>query len=231
MRIAISIQALEHADPSIPTLSIGHVMLALDAGVAFMSEIRSFYITRIDVSIFEKPIGVLWIRTRRWLPDGAIANQPAQLISNSSIKDDRFNATGDDVPDSGVYTDTGTPGMELHYTFNPRKVKSEDIFTCLMEAFLILTYEGYTMGFNHLDAVSAPLPPRLALNIHKSDRYVPRNDVIGNLLWLIMQFYATQKRFNEIDFVMIINAPGHAPMDWAAGFFMRLHGSAGVATT
>ena len=230
-RMTISVEALKHADPSIPTLSIGHVMLALDAGVAFMSETRSFYSTKIDVTIFEKPVGVLWILGMGPYPlDGTIANQTARSISNGSIKDDGFNAIRDDVPDSGVYTDNLIPGIELDYKFTPRKVKSEDIFTCLMEAFLIVTYEG-DVNFINLNAVSAVLPPRLTLSIYHTDRLVPKNNVVGDLLWLVAQFYATHKRFDEMEFVMIIKAPGYPPLNRAAGFFMRLDGGAGVATS
>lgn len=125
MRINIAVEGFEHADPSVPALNIGHVILALYAGVVYMSETRNFYSTKIDVTIFEKPIGVLWILG---MGRGTLANQTtAQLISNSSIKDDGFNTIRDDVPDSGVYTENLIPGMELDYKFTPRKVKSEDI--------------------------------------------------------------------------------------------------------
>ncbi|KAL8795534.1 MAG: hypothetical protein Q9195_001955 [Heterodermia aff. obscurata] len=227
-RITISIEAFKHAeDPTIPVLTIGHVMLALYAGVAYMSEIRSFYSTKMDVSIFGKPIGVLWILGMgRYAHDETIANQTAQSISISSNNnnDDILNTTGnDDVPDSGVYTDTLIPGIALDYAFTPRKVKSEDIFTCLMEAFLIVTHDaGHNVDFIHLDAISAAFPPRLALNIHHTNRLVPKMDVVADLLWLIAQFYATNKRFDEMDFEMIVKASGYPPSTRAAGFFMRL---------
>ena len=234
-QIAISIETIKHADdpPSVPALNIGHVMLALYAGVVSMSENRSFYITRIDVSIFENPIGELWIMgLGDFRLDGTLVegDRSARLISNGSVKDDGFNAIrDDDVPDAGVYTDNLLPGIELHYDFTPRRVKSEDIFTCLMEAFLILTSQG-NVEFTGLDAVSAAPPPRLVLHIHKTnDRRVPTNNVIGDLLWLIAQFYATRKRFDEMEFFMVITAPGYPPSNLAAGFFFRLAGGAGVA--
>lgn len=228
--MAISIEPLKHEDPSVPVLSISHVMLALYAGVAHMCETRSFYGTRIDISIFGKPIGVIWILgLGQYVHDETIANQTAQSIPSTNIQDDLLNAIGDDVPDSGVYADSHVPGMELGYSFSPRKAKSEDIFTCLMEAFLILVYEG-EVNFSHLDVISAALPPRLALNIHHTARYVPSNSVIGGLLWLIARFYATKQRFDEVDFDMMIKVSGRPPLNRAAGFFMRLDGDAGVAT-
>ena len=229
-RMAISIEPFKHEDPSVPVLSFGHVMLALYAGVAHMCEIRSFYSTKIDVTIFGKPVGVIWILGfGRLSHDETIANQTAQSIPSTNIQDDILNATGDQVPDSGVYADDLVPGIELDYRFGPRKIKSEDIFTCLMEAFLIMVYEG-EVNFDHLNVISAALPPRLALNIHHTNRLVPTNSVVGSLLWLIALFYASEKRFDEMDFDMMIKVSGRPRLNRAAGFFMRLNGDAGVAT-
>ena len=226
-RINIAVERFEHADPSVPALNLGHVMLALYAGVVHMSETRRFYSTKIEVSVFETPIGVLWILGMGRVGGGTQATT-AQLISNrSSIEDD--------VPDSGVYTDPLVPGMQLAYRFAPRKVISEDLFTCLMEAFLITTSQGKNAAFTYLDAVSAAPRSRLVLNIHHTTgrHHVPSNGAVGDLLWLMAQFYASGKRFEEMEFDMRIKAAsgsGDPPWERAAeGFFFRVGGGDGVA--
>lgn len=82
----------------------------------------------------------------------------------------------------------------------------------------------------YLNAVSAAPLSRLVLNIHRTCRHVPSNNVIGDLLWPIAQFSATKKRFDEMEFDMIIKATGSPPLNQAAeGFFFRMDAGAGVA--
>ena len=56
--------------------------------------------------------------------------------------------------DRGRYTDPRVASLAIEYEFSGRKVNSEDIFTCLMEAFMILSYDG-DVNFQALNAVRA----------------------------------------------------------------------------
>lgn len=213
--VVISIQVIEHQKPDIPVLTNGHVMLALYAGVVYMSETRSFSVTKVEIYISEVLIGIA-----RFIKRPRSQNVAGQLPKTlADIHVDNLEAHSN-IDDRGRYEDATVPRLAIDYEFTGRKVNSEDTFTCLMEAFMILSYDG-DVNFHALNAVSAS--GNAGLNIHHTDRLVPGQWIIKELVLLLTLFCVDNRRFEGIEFDMWVRSRG-AGVPWlkrAAGFFLR----------
>ncbi|KAI4137456.1 MAG: hypothetical protein L6R39_007275 [Caloplaca ligustica] len=205
-------------------------MLALYAGVAFMSELRVFYTTKIEVTMFGHPVGVIWIAQKPWMVPATetISNQTAHTSTNNlDILSGRSAIEA--VPDQGRYTNPAVPRMAMDYTLSRRKVNSEDILTCIMEGLLIIAYDG-PGPFSYLNAVSAS--GAVAMNLHAiitpggHQRPGPEQFAMSTFLFFLSTFYSVSKRWDDMDFVVLLHDPDRGgtttPVARAEGFVLKI---------
>lgn len=196
-RLAVKIQAVGER-----VLTNGQVKLALHDGVSSMSEMRSFYITKIEISLLGRSIGEIWMVP---LDPPVPASISAANVTAQTAADELEGffagtlSTNAVVPDSGRYIDPDLPSLAIDYTFSNRRVKAADVLTCIMQALLIISYDG-AVDFEYLNAVV----PNLALNIHATTAPdgLPKQADISLYQWNLALFFLAVRRWDELDFVV-----------------------------
>ncbi|KAL8918049.1 MAG: hypothetical protein Q9208_007571 [Pyrenodesmia sp. 3 TL-2023] len=215
--VTLIVKRVKASAAETPVLNNGHVLLGIYAAVDLMSKDSSFLSTKVDVSLHGTTIGRIFL-TARQLPrieNGALnTSAPASTASTSPI----INSSSANS-DSGTFVDPAYPSDILYYTFSDRRIKSHDIFTCILEAFMILTYDDKTIPFFAFNAVSAT--GNLALNVHASDEVRITYNGVGWLLRLLASLYVRKKRFDEIEFTFRDESMGRS-VKQAEGFFLRV---------
>ncbi|KAL8923458.1 MAG: hypothetical protein Q9208_004586 [Pyrenodesmia sp. 3 TL-2023] len=154
-----------------------------------LSEIRSFYSSKIKVRLLGGPIGQIWTI----LPGPPVpASISASNISAQNAADelDDFFAsslrTNVVVPEIGRYINPNLPSLAMDHTFSNQRVKAQDILTCIMRALLIISSNG-AEDFEYINA----MVPNLALNIHATTAPddLPKQAAISLCLWNLMQLF------------------------------------------
>lgn len=215
-RDTASLYVTDLSSPS-HTLENGLVLLGLYEGLVKMSASAHFQSSLIEIFIHDQPIGEISMST-------ATVDSASASSSNKTLL----------TADSGRWVDPHLGRIALIYTWRPPRIASDDIFTALMQAILIVSYGGTNQPFDWLNAASAS--GDTALNIRKPGPvHLPSSTpaiTVATLCTVLMDFVIQQDRFEGMDFTMEIYRFGqrHLPLE---GFIRALRPPAGnlVATT
>ena len=173
---------------SAPTLENGLVLLGLYTGLLQISESMHFQPSLIEILIYDQPLGEI-----------SISRSPMASVSSS-------NETSILAADSGRWVDPHLGRISLIYTWLPPRVASDDIFTALMQAILMVSYGGTNQPFDWLNAASAS--GRCALNMRKpGPAHLPSGTpalTVATLCTVLTDFVIEQNRFEGLQFTMEI---------------------------
>lgn len=225
-------------------LNNGMAMLGVYAVVAAMTEGR-FNPTTALISVHGKPVGKIAIMKKNAMDGGPVVRSndttrqdlPEMGVSSSSVhKSSSSNGPNNAAEVSGRYVDPTHPGSTIVYQFEDgHRIDSKDIYTCVMEALMILTYnDRETIRFDYLSAVSAS--HNTALHIHASGNAEPSLDTISQLVYSLSKLYTEKRRFDAMDFAYEAGRPHEGLLNdvkVAEGFYIRVgnggRGNEGIA--
>lgn len=183
-----------------------------------MSE-QGFRPLEVIIHIRNARIGVLGICVMT--PRNVLNSKPTTLAFPISNTNNTSPTAVND--DSGVYIDPGNR-FAVPYSWSAPRIHSKDIFTCIMEAIIIIAHDGPTSEFTYLNAVSAS--GNVALNIHAT--YSPGAEkeigfvVVRPLLVTVLSFFVDQRRFDSLDFAYEKVQPAGPRIKRIEGFFFRV---------
>ena len=173
-------------------LENGLVLLGLYDGLVKMSESARFRTSLIQILVYDEVIGVISI-SRSPVASAVVSSNKTALAA-----------------DSGRWVDPHLGSIILNYSWRPPRITSDDVFTALMQAIIMVSYGGTTQPFDWLNAASAS--KRCALNIRKpgpvhSPSSIPALTA-ATLCAVLTDFVIEQNRFEGLDFTMEISQFG-----------------------
>ncbi|KAI4180332.1 MAG: hypothetical protein L6R41_007295 [Letrouitia leprolyta] len=184
----------------------------------------NFHPTSVEIFMFEQLIGTIYITKR------STTNSPSNDRMLPRRQDDDAKTIGprsspsniSDLEDGGRYIDPNRNDCSIVYEWSSGKIDSKDIFTTIMEAMIIVAYDGTHVPFDALNAVSAS--GNCAMNIHKTPGIPdqPSGFKATTLLFLLPNLIVQQRRFQGLDFSFEFGAPGTPQKSIFQGFIMGL---------
>lgn len=198
----VAIYVHNPARPGGSILEQGHVMRGVYDGVIAMSEDRRFQSVAIEMFMVDQPIGKVFVT--RWFQStesssnaSMIARGDAGALGPEVLNNSTIQSSGDD---HGRYIDPVTKDMSIVYDWNTPRIKSNDIFTVLMEGIMIIHHDGAFLPFDHLNAVSAT--GRCTMNIHKigPGKSRLRGISAATFMFMLASMIVQQRRFENLEF-------------------------------
>ena len=173
-------------------LENGFVLLGLYAGLVQLSQSTHFHPSLIEILVYDRLVGEISISGSA-MPSVSSSNETSILAANS-----------------GRWVDPHLGRISLTYTWIPPRVTSDDIFTALLQAILIVSYGGTNQPFDWLNAASAS--GRCVLNMRKpGPAHLPSSTpalIVGTLCSVLTDFVIERNRFEGLQFTMEIEQFG-----------------------
>ncbi|KAI4266798.1 MAG: hypothetical protein LQ337_008660 [Flavoplaca oasis] len=172
-----------------------HLFFALHEAISIMSQ-EVFAPLSIYIHVHDILIGMLSIQGLP--PQNTLYNIPNTLPS-SDILPANSSLTAND--DSGTYLDPHNR-YAIPYSWSAPRINSKDIFTCIMEAIIIIAHDGAARSFQYLNAVS--VSGNVALHVKGISAPGEEKDmglvVVKPLLVKVAGLFIQQRRFDTLDF-------------------------------
>ncbi|KAL8711830.1 MAG: hypothetical protein Q9220_003774 [cf. Caloplaca sp. 1 TL-2023] len=212
--------------PGVPALEIGHVMLALFAGVAKMSEHR-FNTMLIDILISSSLIGHIMISRAGIISLPSSTNDTNVSTNPSSSSSSIVDIIPTLAANTGRYIDPLNPTITIPYSFSPPPLPSKDIFTAILDALIIIAHDGTHTPFTSLTAFSASGNTVLHLNGVGDKR--PESGTLATVLCVVSRFFVRRRGFESLEFGLELVKQGGEGGYWrvAEGWFLGMREGVG----
>ncbi|KAL8720070.1 MAG: hypothetical protein Q9225_003005 [Loekoesia sp. 1 TL-2023] len=182
-------------------LNNGHLMLGIYDAVLHMSD-HGFLPTLVELVVSGNTVGIACF-TR--LPDGISTSKGTAMehVEENNIVVKSKNG------ESGTIVAPWDPKKAVEFRHTGRKVQSRDIFTLIMQALIIINYDGSLRPFRSLDAVTES--GSSALHMHAIGNEQPDPELVADLLPLVAGVFIPRRgqaaEFDEMEFTLEYGEP------------------------
>lgn len=224
-----------------PPMTNGHVMLALQYGVHAMERTGVLHGTpliavKVEVTLFGRPVGTVSLtRTKSYSKIGSTPSDNTTQLSTHDSAGNQSSSLSD--PATGRFTDPRFWGVSLQYRYYKDEERDTifKVFGCIMEAMIILAYDGNYVLFDKLTARgTGKIDASGQIKTFELDMraMAPRNPEMGLIsssLLMLAEFYLrtipkwfSSSEVAEIDFAVEQEIPRSGPMLQARGLLKMI---------
>ncbi|KAG7006575.1 hypothetical protein G7Y79_00014g037500 [Physcia stellaris] len=184
-----------------PPMTNGHVMLALQYGVHSMERTgrldgTPLIAVKVEVTLFGRPVGTVSItRTKTYSRIGSAPSDNTTQLSTHGSVGNQTSTLSD--PATGQFTDPRFWGLSLQYRYYKDEEKDTvfKVFGCIMEAMIILAYDGNYVLFDKLTARgtgkrdASGLIKTFELDLRAVAPQNPEMGLVSSSLLMLAEFY------------------------------------------
>ncbi|KAI4161711.1 MAG: hypothetical protein L6R39_000003 [Caloplaca ligustica] len=161
---------------------------------------RGFPLTKYSLILSSRWIGSVWVIGPA-RSESASNNTTTELVGENDTQAIR-------LADSGRIIDANDPTVAINFHYTGRSISSKDYFEVLMQAAVILAYDGPSRPFQILHAINHAGTVVLNINAFHGQGEHPAKK-IGTSLLLVLQARLAGRSFDGLEFTVMIGHPDH----------------------